>query len=277
MSFFKDLFQKKGLLPEYEVDIRGYDDEYEEMPMFVVADMGLATIAPVPGFDHYIAVLLNVPINKSGKGEIIADNELKALHRVEDRCIKESERRGFLYAGHAIVTAADNMYIAFYCKGAEKAAAVETFKAACQAQGRAPSKVLCMEDADWGYYFERLYPDEYHLQTLNNMDIVDALARHGDNSNKPRDVRFWIHLKSKTDLDRCLAEAVKAGFELSSTIDSREGQRLDGATEERPVTLELKKQLTAVVEALDVEARILIDIANQFDGHYDGCEADLVK
>ena len=151
MSFIKDLFGKKGLLPDYQADHRGYEDTYEDQPMFVVADMGLAAIAPVPKFDHYIALLLTVTVNKSGIGELIDDMELKLLHRVEDKCIKESKKMGILYVGHAIVTAADNMYIAFYCKGIQKEAAKEALRSICMAMGRAPTKILCIEDAGWSY------------------------------------------------------------------------------------------------------------------------------
>ena len=124
---------------------------------------------------------------------------------------------------------------------------------------------------------ERLYPDEYHLQTLNNMDIIDGLARQGDKGGKPRDVRFFLHVRSTTELDLCREAAEESGFEYADTTDAREGSGMDGATDDRPVTLVLKKQLALNLDALNADAALLIDIANRYDGHFDGCEADLVK
>ena len=276
MSFFKNLFHKSAA-PVHEADYRGYDDTYEGRPMFVYVDMALTHIAPVQGYDTYVAVLLEASVNENRDEDPVDQEELRCLHRVESACAKEGRRLGAIYAGHVLATAAANMSLNFYCRAEDKTAIGGALSAACTSAGRAPAKVIAVEDPNWDLYFERMFPDEYHLQTLNNADLLDELASHGDHCDKSREVRYWIHLKEVDQVKGLLEVALPQGFALSRTCDSRRERGMEGCTPERPVTLELKKNLTPSLEALNADAKFLIALAVSVDGHYDGCESNLVK
>lgn len=275
MNLFRNLFQKSAA-PAHDNDFRGYDDEYEGRPMYVYVDMALSQIAPIEGYDTYVAVLLDVTIGRD-KDNPVSNEEMRLLHRLESACAKEGSRLGAIYAGHVLATAAANMSLNFYCRAQDKTSVGGALSAACTAAGRGPTKVLSVEDPDWELYFERLFPDEYHLQTLNNLDLLDDLANHGDHGEKSREVRYWIHLKSTEDVKGLLEVALPLGYAMSRTVDSRRERGMEGSTSERPVTLELKKNLAPTAEALNADAKFLIGLAANVDGHYDGCEANLVK
>lgn len=275
MNLFRNLFQKNAA-PAHENDFRGYDDDYEGRPMFVYVDMALSQVAPIEGYDVYIAVLLDVTVGKEDATPV-SNEEMRLLHRLESACAKEGNRLGAIYAGHMLAVAAANMSLNFYCRAQDKTAIGGALSAACTAAGRGPAKILSVEDPDWELYFERMFPDEYHLQTLNNLDLLDDLAGRGDHGEKSREVRYWIHLKSAEDVKGLLEAALPQSYALSRTVDSRHERGLEGSSPERPVTLELKKNLAPSIEALNNDAKFLIGLASTVDGHYDGCEANLVK
>lgn len=274
MSFLNSLFRPKSALPKYDSNVRSYLDEYDGKPVYAIVDLGLADIAPVADYPRYIAVILPVQLNVAGDGLVVDDAELKALHKVEDRCIREAEAKGFIYIGHAIVTAAEHMYVAFYCREKEKEEVINTLIGLCQANGRDPTRVLSRDDPEWGFYLERLYPDIYHMQPLNHQEILEDLKKHGDNGAKPRNVSFWIYFPAKENAEKCLGEAASKGYTLENIGDMREDK---GFTGKKPFALTIKKEMALSVDDLNAEAWKLIDMAKKYDGDYDGIETEVLK
>jgi regulator of RNase E activity RraB len=274
MSLLNHLFKPKSALPKYNSNVRSYLDSYDEKPVYTIVDLGLAEIAPVAGYDRYIAVILPVQINGSGEGAPVGDGELKSLHKIEERCIREAEAKGFLYAGHAIVTAAEHMYIAFYCKETDKDEIINNLLKICQANGREPTRILSKEDHEWGFYLERLYPDIYSMQPLNHQEIVEDVRKHGDSGQLPRSVAFWLYFSTKEDAEACLEEAADQGFLLDTLADLREDKQFKG---NRPFALTIKKDMALNVDEMNAEAWKLIDLAKEYDGEYDGIETDVIK
>ena len=274
MSFLTQLFKPKSALPRYQSNVRSYMDDYDGKPVYTIVDLGLAEVAPVAEYGRYIAVILPVEINKSGTGADVGNNELKALHKVEDKCIKDAESKGYLYAGHAIVTAAENMYIAFYCREEFKTEIINSLHRICSDNGRQPTKIFSKADSDWGYYLERLYPDIYHIQPLNHQEILEDLKKHGDSGAKPRAVSFWMYFPVKSDAERCLGEAASNGFTLENISDMREDKNFSG---KKPFALTVRKEMPLKLDQLNAEAAKLIDMAKKYNGDYDGIETEVIK
>jgi uncharacterized protein (TIGR01619 family) len=274
MSFLNSLFRQKPILPKYDSSVRSYLDEYDGKPVYSIVDLGLADIAPVEEYPRYIAVILPVQLNVAGGSLTVGDAELKALHKVEDRCIREAENKGFLYIGHAIVIAAEHMYIAFYCKEKDKDATIECLIGICQGNGREPTRILSRNDPEWGFYLERLYPDVYQMQALNHQEILDDLKKHGDSGARPRNVSFWFYFSAKEEAERCLGEAASKGYTLENLGDMREDKEFSGA---KPFSLTIRKEMSLSLDNLNAEARKLIDMAKKYNGDYDGIETEVVK
>jgi regulator of RNase E activity RraB len=274
MSFLNNLFRPKSSLPRYDSNVRSYLDEYDGKPVYAIVDLGLADIAPLEEFPRYIAVILPVQLNVAGDGLVVSDAELKALHKVEDKCIHEAEARGFIYTGHAIVTAAEHMYIAFYCRDNDKQETIEALIEICRANGRDPTRILSRDDPEWGFFLERLYPDVYQMQPLNHQEILDDLKKHGDSGAKPRSVSFWMYFPSKENAERCLGEAASKGYTLENLGDMRDDKEFTG---KKPFSLTIKKDMPLGMDELNAEAWKLIDMAKKYDGDYDGIETEVVK
>lgn len=274
MGFINSLFKSKQALPKYGSNVRSYLDTYDGKPVYAIVDLGLAEVAPVPEFSRYVAVILPVRINESENGPDVSDSELKILHKVEGKCIHEAENHGFLYAGHAIVTAAEHMYIAFYCMEKDKDAVADALRKICEANGREPTRVLSKSDKDWGFYLERLYPDIYHMQPLNHQEIVEDVKKHGDSGEKPRSVSFWMYFDSNAMAEKCLGEAVSSGYALENLNDMTDDKEFKG---KKPFALTVKKEMPLSVDGLNAEAWKLIDMAKKYEGDYDGIETEVIK
>lgn len=274
MSFLNNLFKPKSALPKYSQNVRSYLDSYNDKPVYTIVDMGLAEIAPVEGFDRYISVILPVQVNPEGQGAPVGDSELKFLHKLESKCIREAEAKGFLYAGRNIVMASENMYIVFYCKDADKDATKECLKQVCQASGRDPTRIFSKPDKEWELYLEKLYPDIYHMQPMNHQEIIDDVKKHGDSGEKPRSVSFYLYFNTKEEAEHCLGEAASNGYTLEAINDMRQEKDFNGKL---PFSLGIKKDLPLNIDTLNTAAWALIDMARKYGGEYDGIETEVIK
>lgn len=274
MSFLNHLFKPKSTTPRYHSNRRSYLNDYDGKPVYTIVDLGLAEIAPIAEFNRYIAVILPVQINKGGEGPDVENTELKALHKLEDKCIRDAESKGYLYAGHSIVTAAECIYIAFYCREEQKDGAVTGLQHLCAANGREPIRVFCKKDSEWSFYLENLYPDPHHIQPINHQEILEDLKKHGDSGTKPRAVSFWMYFPSKAEAERCCGEAVSAGYTLESISDMREDKDFIG---KRPFALTIRREMPLNMDGMNAEAWKLIEMSKKYNGDYDGIETEVIK
>lgn len=274
MSFLDKLFKPKSSLPRYQSNVRSYLDEYDGKPVYTIVDLGLAEVAPVAEFGRYLAIILPVQINTSGEGPDVSNAELKALHKVEDKCIHEAEAKGYLYIGHAIFASAEYMYIAFYCKDEQKDEAIRSMQALCTANGREPTRIFTKKDPEWSYYLEQLYPDIKHIQPINHQEILEDLKKHGDSGAKPRAVSFWMYFATKAEAERCLGEAASNGYTLEAINDMRQDKGFSG---KKPFALTIRREMALNMDDLNNTAWALIDMAKKYDGDYDGIETEVIK
>ncbi len=274
MSIFRTLFGKKAKLPAYESHVRSYVDQYEEKPVYYTVDLGLADLAVKDEFSVYVAVILPAQI-LAGQEPPVSREELDALHTLEADAFADAQRVGYLYAGRAIVTAAEHMYIAFYCRPEDKQAVTDSLNRICQRRGRTPTMVLVKDDPEWLFYTDRLAPDEHKLQHINHMDILQELKDHGDDSAAARPVYFWLYTKTREAGEQIAAEAKAAGMESAEITDSRESE--EGPVDaDRPFAVQLTCTMAPTLDGLNAKAWKLIDLARAHEGLYDGAETEVV-
>lgn len=275
MSILRNLFGKKAKLPEYESHVRSYVDQYEDKPVYTIVDLGLLDMPEHTEFTVYIAVILPVQINQN-EDPPVSQQELSALHALEADTIDDAQRLGYLYAGHAIVTAAEHMYIAFYCHASGKQAVTDSLNRICIKHGRQPTRVLVKEDPEWSFYTDRLSPDDYQMQLINHVDILQELRDHADDGSDPRPVYFWLYFKSREDGEKAAEKAKAEGLEQKELTDTTNDE--DGpADPDYPFSLQLSLTMALSLDALNTRAWKLIDIAKECGGQYDGAETEIVK
>jgi regulator of RNase E activity RraB len=268
---FLNLFRAKPGKPKHNIDLRSYMDSYDNKPMAVLVDLGLAKIAPSPEYTRYIAVIL--PVNINAGVQPVSEADARVLRRIESECMREAKQSDFLYAGNAIVIAAEHMFIACYCREKDKNRVVETLNRICTANGKDPTRIIVKQDREWKFYFESLYPDVYRMQSIFHQEVLDDAKKHNDNGVKPRPVFFWLYFNAKEDAERCAGEAAGSGFETDHLEDMTGKKKTEG----KPFVLTLKKEMPLNIEQMDADATLLIDLAKKHNGEYDGIEAELAE
>lgn len=265
------MFRAKPGSPKHVIDLRSYMDTYDSKPMAVLVDLGLAKMAPSAEYTRYIAVILPVKINEGAQP--VSEADAKVLRKIESECMREAKQNGFLYAGNAIVIAAEHMFIACYCKEKDKNKVVEALNRICLANGKDPTRIIVKQDREWKFFFDSLYPDVYRMQSIFHQEVIDDAKKHNDNGTQLRPVFFWLYFNAKEDAERCMEEATGAGF----TLDHLEDMTGKKKTEGKPFVLTLKKDMQLNIEQMDADAAKLIDLAKKHNGEYDGIEAELAE
>lgn len=269
---FLNLFRSKQGNSKHTVDLRPYMDTYENKPMAVLVDMGLAKIAPSQEYTRYVAVILPVKIEED-QAPPVSDAESGVLRKIESECMREARQNDFLYAGNAIVIAAEHMFIACYCKEKDKSKVVDTLNRVSIANGKEPTRIIVKQDREWKFYFDSLYPDIYRMQSIFHQEVIDDAKKHNDNGSKPRPVFFWLYFDAREDAERCAGEAAGEGFATDHLEDMTGKKKAEG----KPFVLTLRKEMPLNIEQMDADAARLIDLAKKHHGEYDGIEAELAE
>ena len=107
------------------------------------------------------------------------------------------------------------------------------------------------------------------MQSILNRRVVENLRSKGDILTEPREVDQYIYFKKEDKKNLFLEEAKKLKYKVTS-------DRTDGKDKEYPLIVRLTKKLPVTYhEVLDYTAE-LYDLAEQFDGLYDGWETKLI-
>lgn len=124
------------------------------------------------------------------------------------------------------------------------------------------------KDPEWEQYLDVLYPTEEQFESVKNSSVLAALDEHGDSHNVPREIRHWAYFRSESDRSLFKAEVVKLGF----AVDWESHQ----PGEELPFGITLSKKQPATQQALDASSRELLNLAERFNGDYDGWETEVI-
>ncbi len=122
-------------------------------------------------------------------------------------------------------------------------------------------------DPRWEQYLDVLYPSQEHLQKIANRDLLEQLEKRGDVLSVKREVRHWIYFRSKLSRQQFGKTVPDSGYKIVSESDGQ-GDRPFGIVVSRIQSVE-----QAVADAIVLE---LLQLAQQFDGEYDGWETPIV-
>jgi uncharacterized protein (TIGR01619 family) len=119
------------------------------------------------------------------------------------------------------------------------------------------------EDPSWKQYFEVLYPSREDLERIKNRQVLDLLQKEGDVSSIAREVQHWIYFRSEQSRACFRDEANRAGFTIGSET------QVDG---ESPFQITVLRTQSVEQEPIDRAVTELRELAEQFNGEYDGWE-----
>jgi hypothetical protein len=124
------------------------------------------------------------------------------------------------------------------------------------------------QDRTWNHYQTVLYPTPEHLQRILKRDLLDVLSEKGDICTVPREVQHWIYFRSESLRAQFLKAVNNTRFRIVSPGLSAEGERPFGAVVARTQAIQHDLIDTTVIE--------LLQLAQRFDGEYDGWETPIV-
>jgi regulator of RNase E activity RraB len=124
-------------------------------------------------------------------------------------------------------------------------------------------------DPSWNQYLNVLFPDEDDLQKMLNREVLDVMGENGDKPETPREVLHWVYFTRESD---------RSDFEAALQI---KGYRIESEThhsgEENPYSVCFGKVQECTGEAIDKVVSEMTKLAEQFQGNYDGWEAQVMS
>ncbi|MEW4565166.1 DUF695 domain-containing protein [Bremerella sp. JC770] len=125
-------------------------------------------------------------------------------------------------------------------------------------------------DADWGFYFNVLYPSPYENQSMQNSSVLRNLVEHGDTLAQERPVSHWAYFPSDQARAQFNSAVQAKGFQIEENRE-REG-------EDQPNRFGIRIERVDHVDqaSIDQVTIELYELAKSLDGDYDGWETMVV-
>ena len=128
-----------------------------------------------------------------------------------------------------------------------------------------------VEEPDWELYFQALYPDRYEYQSIMNMRLIEDIKSDGD-SMVPRVLEHCLLFKIEENGEAFLAKVMEDGFIKLSSENQSDNKDID-----KEYTYVLVIGREDDFENIDEIVWYLMDLAEEFDGEYDGWGCHIVK
>lgn len=117
-----------------------------------------------------------------------------------------------------------------------------------------------IQDPDWSFYAENLYPSPVVWQNINNDALLVQLKDHGDDGATPRPIQHRAHFPDDTLAREFAGQLDEMGYEV---VEFGEGEN-----EERPVAVIFERE-DAPAEINEITGALLI-LSQELGGAYDG-------
>jgi len=125
------------------------------------------------------------------------------------------------------------------------------------------------KDTKWNLFFERLYPDDYALLSIQNRKTIESLLEAGDDLSINREIEHYLFFQTKTSLERTVSMLESKGFTLKEKIHDDESDYSYGAV--------LIKDEPATPETVEETTVFLFESALQEHGLYEGWSTTLAQ
>ena len=248
---------------DYKAEWDFYFSNVDNKPSSLSVDLGLYKVAPIEGKPNFIWI--SIKMNQALANGLSSSGESELLSKIEDNLVRKINSKFYsTYVGS--LTSNGNKDFYFYVGDT-------TFyeKVLSEFTRTYPDYKInygLKTDENWSGYFNFLYPSPQQFQSIQNRRIIDQLEKNGDKLTKMRDVDHWIYFNTKTDRDHFLKKIMYDGF----TIVSQDYDKTSGGL---PYKLHIKRIDKVDWNSVDGYVIYLWELANKFNGVYDGWETSL--
>jgi uncharacterized protein (TIGR01619 family) len=125
------------------------------------------------------------------------------------------------------------------------------------------------EEEPWSFYYEFLYPNEYHFQHMSNRELVELLENEKDDLEEPRKIEHWIEFETMDDLKAFGRDIQKEGF----IIENFEQQKNKDGT----YSITISREDGVDYHLIDSVTDTIIETAQKHNGEYDGWESPVIQ
>ena len=190
------------------------------------------------------------------------------VYPVEDAVVEIIEQHGDMLAG--VVKCDERAHIFAYVKN-ELGYYDEISEMMSENFPNYAYTLAVFEDKDWELYFNGLYLDRYEHQSIMNMRLIENIESHGD-SMVPRVLEHCLCFTTEENGEAFFTKVMEDGFIKLSSEDLSNNEDID-----KEYLYELVIGREDAFENIDETVWYLMDLAEEFDGEYDGWACHIVK
>ena len=152
-------------------------------------------------------------------------------------------------------------------------------------------EIRALSDPQWQYYLKLLFPSKRDQHTITNRRVLMTLEEEGDQNQIPRYVDHWIYFKQGTTRQAFVDQIRSHGFVAKRLFESSDDTgrlaRMDdrrtaqavfstSKTETWKCGVVIERKDSVLSQDIDALVVSLYDLAQSYDGHYDGWECKVI-
>ena len=195
------------------------------------------------------------------------------VYSIEDAVVEIIEQHGDILAG--VVKCDERVHIFAYAKN-ESGYYDEISEMMAENFPNYVYTFAVFEDKDWELYFDGLYPDRYEYQSIMNRSLIENIKSNGD-SMVPRVLEHCLFFTTEENGEAFLAKVMEEGFIKLSSEDLSNNEDIDKEDIDNEYPYQLVIGREDDFEDIDETVWYLMDLAEEFDGEYDGWACPIVK
>lgn len=246
-------------MQEHEENWRSYPIESDDGTMgFSMTDLGWDEPPP----DHPWCLRIAVELKEPGPEGLGGSEEMEELSTGEDTFLAAVADSNILHVARIRLAGE----VAWYLYAQSEDALEQLGNAAAQALQRDVS-VGSQHDPDWSIY-SSLLPSPAVERWMADCELVDTLEQHGDPLTTPREVTHFAYFEEREGASQFLTALEADGYE---------GTLNDPTDEVEQFGVQITHQSAVDLETITEITQHFAELAESFDGEYDGWECALVK
>ncbi|MNW49128.1 Regulator of ribonuclease activity B [compost metagenome] len=204
---------------------------------------------------------LRVTLNEPNENGLTCEKEAEVLYAIEDS-IHDSLDSNYMFVGRITTDGRrDFFYYTESVDGSKLESLAEKFLTNYK---YGINRIE--EQKPRAFYHEFLYPNKSDWHRMANRQLVDKLIELGDNLEKSRTVNHWIYFSSEESRNFFKEKVLKDGFHIE-----------DQVAQDNKYSLRISRNDFVQIHSISDVTDYLINVAQEFDGDYDGWETKVIK
>lgn len=247
----------------WEMYITNIETPGGDVPCAVFVDMGRAEDDGQSRFP--LLARVGIAVHETSDNGLPTMDELNALQDLEELVTERLEGIKAIPVG-AVTTPARRDVVFYLPKGTT---VPEKLLADIPADRRGDPFVHVEEDAEWGFYFEVLYPSADQYRMMQDQQVLAGLEEGGDDASIPRQIEHFAYFEDKAGRDAFAASAQDQGFEIASVSEPSE--------DDEAFCVRLYQTIELESDAIFDATQALSIAAEDAGGEYDGWGSPVMK